>query len=187
MSKSNSVQGNNVVEELVERHHKELLLIARKYLVPSRMTHHADDAVQNAYLHIMLADEKTRYNPEKGTLIAWAGKIVKNACRDILRTESRKGCFSLKQVCLSDYLASGDSDLPAESKGNPLDRMCAEERRSMVRETVKELPEGGRDVIGQVYFYQRSYKETSEALNLDLGTVKSRMHIAKGKLKTLLK
>ena len=47
---------------------------------------------------------------------------------------------------------------------------------------MEQLPAPLRDVIHLVYFQELKYREAAEALNIPVGTVKSRMHAAVAKL-----
>jgi RNA polymerase sigma-70 factor (ECF subfamily) len=54
-----------------------------------------------------------------------------------------------------------------------------------LHQTVQQLPATLREVIHLVYFQELKYREAAEALNIPVGTVKSRMHAAVAKLNDL--
>jgi len=55
------------------------------------------------------------------------------------------------------------------------------------KEAYYSLPEPYREVLYLFYVEKMTYREISEALGVSMGTVKSRLNRAKGKLKRLLK
>jgi RNA polymerase sigma-70 factor (ECF subfamily) len=52
------------------------------------------------------------------------------------------------------------------------------EARASIRAAVASLPEEWRSIVILAYYQGLTLKETAEALNLPLGTVKSRLHRA---------
>ena len=46
-----------------------------------------------------------------------------------------------------------------------------------------ELPEAQRAVVEQIYIHDRTHEEAAEILNIPLGTLKSRLRLAVGKLR----
>ena len=64
----------------------------------------------------------------------------------------------------------------------PTAQLAADERKEWIGRAIGELPEVLRDVIQLVYFQDLKYREAAEALNIPVGTVKSRMHAAVARL-----
>jgi RNA polymerase sigma-70 factor (ECF subfamily) len=60
--------------------------------------------------------------------------------------------------------------------------MQSEERREWVRESIAKLPEGLRQTLILAYYQDLKYREIAEILKIPVGTVKSRLHAAVGKL-----
>ena len=69
---------------------------------------------------------------------------------------------------------------------NPEQNMVAAEGLNAILETVKELPEEYRTVITLRDIQGFAYSEIAEITDCSLGTVKSRISRARGKLKELL-
>jgi RNA polymerase sigma-70 factor (ECF subfamily) len=56
-----------------------------------------------------------------------------------------------------------------------------------MRAAVDMLPDLYREVLILAYYHEMKYQDIGEVLGLPLGTVKSRMHAAMGKLAEILK
>ena len=65
---------------------------------------------------------------------------------------------------------------------NGQDFVVDETAEQWLHDAVDELPEPLQNVIRLVYFQELKYREAAEALNIPVGTVKSRMHAAVAKL-----
>jgi RNA polymerase sigma-70 factor (ECF subfamily) len=73
-------------------------------------------------------------------------------------------------------------DLLVSQEASPTAELTAVERREWIGQAVANLPQPLRDVVNLVYFQDLKYREAAEALNIPVGTVKSRMHAAVAKL-----
>ena len=137
----------------------------------------ADDVMQEAFLQVHLSadrfDVSRRFKP-------WLFTIAANKARDALRNLSRK-----KAAALDAQIGGGDEDatyvdlLQADIE-LPIEKLQNQELRQTVQETVMEMPEHLREVLILSYFHQMPYKDIAEALDVPLGTVKSRLHAAVG-------
>jgi len=61
-----------------------------------------------------------------------------------------------------------------------------DDRDAHVRAAVSQLPEEQREMLRAAFFLGQSHSEIAEATGLPLGTVKSRIRLAFGKLKKVL-
>jgi RNA polymerase sigma-70 factor (ECF subfamily) len=75
---------------------------------------------------------------------------------------------------LADLLVSRDQ--------SPQDALSQEEQKQALRMAVEELPELYREVLLLAYYQEMKYKDIAEVLRVPVGTVKSRLHAAVGKL-----
>jgi RNA polymerase sigma-70 factor (ECF subfamily) len=102
----------------------------------------------------------------------------------MLRKLGRHPTVSLDQRATT----SGDADpsalvdLLVSDVPGPLADLQADERKAWVRESVARLPETLRQTLIMAYFQDLKYREIAEALNIPVGTVKSRLHAALAKL-----
>ena len=72
--------------------------------------------------------------------------------------------------------ASIDSLSVPEKREGPAEAASKKESGERLRQAVDALPEGTRDVVLLRFFAEASLKEVSAALDIPLGTVKSRLH-----------
>lgn len=154
-------------EELVRRYqgiaHRTALLIAGAA--------RADDAAQAAFVKAYRAlsrfDRSRPFRP-------WLLRIVVNEARNLRRAEARRAAIELR--------AGGAS----ESVPGPEDEAAARERRETLLAAVNALDEADREVIGMRYFLELGEAETAAALGVAVGTVKSRLSRALGRLRAVM-
>jgi RNA polymerase sigma-70 factor, ECF subfamily len=164
-------------ELLVRRHSPELY----RFLV--RLTGSAaaaEDLVQETFLQVHLSSESfdctRRFKP-------WVFTIAANKGRDLLRKWGRRPEVPLDAFvsseedegqCFRDFLADV-SELPEEA-------MERGEEEEFIRTLMMQLPDHLREVLVLGYYHRFAYKEIADILNVPLGTVKSRLHTAVGRL-----
>jgi RNA polymerase sigma-70 factor, ECF subfamily len=66
------------------------------------------------------------------------------------------------------------------------DEVIAADAASAVREAVRLLPDGQRQVVELAYFQGLSYREVATAAGIPEGTAKSRIRLALAKLESVL-
>lgn len=166
--------------ELVARYAGELLRFLTRYLngrVP------AEDVLQNTLLQV---HRKCTLFHDGSSVRAWLYGIATHQAIDALRRSRRSVRV---RACLDPCRGADDDDgggligCLAEEEPEPLDRLQAEERRQWVRDNVAALPERSRAVLCLAYYQGLKYQEIADALQVPLGTVKSRMHIAIARLR----
>ncbi len=95
----------------------------------------------------------------------------------------------LATVSIDESIGGEDSDLtwqfPAETR-DPGENMERKERLATVREYVSTLKEAYRNLIELRYFKELSYEEIAVQLAIPIGTVKARLHRAKGMLQQMM-
>jgi len=119
----------------------------------------ADDMVQNCYLRALRGWEKF---DRRGSRQAWLFGIAKRTCADWFRTERRNSA----KVGLANF-----DDL----EGGLHERTDAE-RIETVWAAVKELDVEQVEVIQLRFAAGLSYSEIAGALDIPVGTVRSRLH-----------
>jgi RNA polymerase sigma-70 factor (ECF subfamily) len=166
-------------EELVHRYERELFGYLRHYLGDAEM---AEDAFQATFLQVHLKCGQF----EQGRKVRpWLYTVATNQAIDAQRRNRRHRMVSLSRRaqgngqdeesgCLEDVLGSQESD--------PLARAESSELHGQVRRSVDQLPEPLREVLLLVYYQGLKYREAAQVLDIPVGTVKSRLHAAIGKL-----
>ena len=163
--------------QLVYRYERELFSYLRRYLGNAEM---AEDVFQTAFLQVHLKcesfEEGRRFRP-------WLYAIATNAAIDARRRNKRHQNVSLDTPRMQDSEDVGRLvNLLESSDANPADVAIGAERSRLVRQALEQLPEYMNVVVQLVYFQGMKYREAADALDLPVGTVKSRMHAAISKL-----
>jgi RNA polymerase sigma-70 factor (ECF subfamily) len=137
----------------------------------------AADATQEAFL----AAFRHLNQFKGGSFKSWLLRIVTNCCYDALRARRRREATSL-DVLVDD----AGFDLPDAT--NPLPEVSAlsAELFRCVEEGLKTLPIDQRAVLLLYDVHGLSYDEVASVLNASLGTVKSRLSRARGRLRDYL-
>jgi RNA polymerase sigma-70 factor (ECF subfamily) len=163
--------------ELVHRYERELYSYLRRYLGDAEM---AEDAFQATFLQVHLKCDQ--YEPGRAVR-PWLYTIATNQAIDAQRRSRRHRMVSLDRAGPKDSEDVGKLlDLLVSKEPTPTAQLSAAERAEWLHRAVEQLPAGLREVIHLVYFQELKYREAAEALNIPVGTVKSRMHAAVAKL-----
>ncbi len=169
---------------LVERYQGRAYGLALRIL---RNEEQAKDAVQDAFLKVYRSLD--RFEGRAG-FYTWLYRIVMNQCLDHKRRDK-----SDREVEWNDESAAGVLDA-SESAASPAGRDADREapdvaiERSEIRQAVARaidaLPEDARRTIQLREIDGLSYKEIAEAMGIPKGTVMSRLHYARQRLRELL-
>ena len=130
----------------------------------------AEDAVQEAFisaLHRMACLRDLEAFP------AWLRQIVRTECMRTLRAR--------KELPLEETAAETPDDKPSARE-----EMERQEMARMLHEAVASLPDLEREPVEMFYFEERSIGDISDALGAPRGTVKRRLHDARGRLRKML-
>jgi RNA polymerase sigma-70 factor (ECF subfamily) len=160
--------------QLVHRYERELFSYLRRYLGDAEM---AEDAFQAAFLQIHLKCEQ--FEPGR-KFRPWLYTIATNQAIDAQRRNKRHRMVSLDRVSHGD---SGEevgklANLLESSELNPVAELSLSEQRNWIQESIGQLPESMQSVVHLVYYQGLKYREAAEALDVPVGTVKSRLHSA---------
>jgi len=138
----------------------------------------AEEIVQEVFMKLWT--RAPEFNARKGNPFSWAMAMTRNRCIDRIRSYSRRNQLSdtFKEDIASFSLSSQSAD--------GLDKAWISERRELVREAVKTLPEDQRLTLELAYFKGLTQKEIAQQLSQPLGTVKARARRALIKLRELL-
>jgi RNA polymerase sigma-70 factor (ECF subfamily) len=163
---------------LVHRYERELYSYLRRYLNDAEM---AEDVFQATFLQIHLKcdqfEQGRKFRP-------WLYTVATNQAIDAKRRNKRHQAVSLDRHASSENHDDLGAlvNLLAGSEQSPEDRFDADERRDWIRREVEALPELLRSSVVLVYYQGLKYREAAEALEVPVGTVKSRLHSALLKL-----
>lgn len=161
---------------LVIRHQNAAYSLAFRFL---RTREAAEDVTQEAFVRAWRAIDTFRGERFR----SWLLRIVANAARDELRRRKRRPQRSLDETWDDSDMASID---PVEPGLGPQERAEQAELRGVLERALAELPEEWRMVVLLSDVHGMSYEEIAEAVDAPLGTVKSRLSRARGRLRQLL-
>lgn len=108
------------------------------------------------------------YEPSKGNVLCWLLNLTRSRALDRRRRMGVRAPLSGSQV----------ADLAAAllaPEASPEEASVAAERASRVRAAAAALPRGQREAIAAAFFAGMSHTEIAEALDVPLGTIKSRI------------
>jgi RNA polymerase sigma-70 factor (ECF subfamily) len=132
----------------------------------------AEDLMQEVMLTIWRRAEQ--FDPRKAALSTWIFTIARNKRIDAIRRERRPDFDAEDPLIEPDSAPRGDRALEA-----------AQLSRAMM-EAVRTLPEEQSSLLRIFYFEDKTHSTIAEELGLPLGTVKSRLRLALGKLRTIM-
>ena len=134
----------------------------------------AEDLTQEVMLSIWRRAHQ--FDRSRAALSTWVYTIARNRRIDALRRERRPD-FDPEDPALV-----GDNELAPRG-----DRFAeAEQARREVMHAVEQLPAEQAQLLRIFYFEEKPHSVIAEELGLPLGTVKSRLRLALGKLRVLL-
>jgi RNA polymerase sigma-70 factor (ECF subfamily) len=135
----------------------------------------AEDMAQETFIRAFRA--LPRFEVREGASFeAWLYRIAVNACRSRMR---RKWYQVLPWP-------SPAPDVVAEPEAQPDRQVIKDERRNEVLEAIDSLGEKHRLVVILRYYAGLSNEEIAQTLSIPSGTVRSRLHTARQRLKAVL-
>jgi len=173
-------EDRDLFSQLVRRYERELYSYLRRYLADAEL---AEDAFQATFLQVHL---KRGFFEEGRKFRPWLYTIATNQAIDAQRRNRRHRMVSLDRQSGGEGDELGKlMDLLISSDQSPLAQADEHERRSWIQDAVEQLPEPLRVAVQLVYYQGLKYREAADALEIPVGTVKSRMHAALLKLTEL--
>ena len=166
------------LEELIRREQKNVFATF-SYL--SKKRENVADLTQEALLKLA-RNIHTLKNPKN--FKSWLNQIISNLFYDELRKKQRRP----DTISIDDENEENPikAQLP-DKKCKPHEKCLSTELEEIIKNAIRELPEQFRIAIILRELQGLSYEEIAEATNSSVGTVKSRIARARGKLQTGLK
>jgi len=130
----------------------------------------AEDLAQEVMLTVW---RKANYfDPARASAATWIFTIARNLRIDLKRREQKP--------------ALTENDLDYFDEPDPGEKTLTLEREQRVRAALAELPGEQAEVIRLSFFEDRPHAEIASALDIPLGTVKSRIRLAMNRLRALV-
>ncbi|WP_370945099.1 RNA polymerase sigma factor [Amycolatopsis sp. cg5] len=134
----------------------------------------AHDLVAETFL--VALRRRTSYQPELGTARSWLYGIATNLLRQHLRTE-------LRGLAATARLANASETVIAGHDGRVSEQVDAQVKASQLAGALGDLNPADRDVLLLVSWAGLEPSEVAEALGLPPGTVRSRLHRIRRRLR----
>jgi len=137
----------------------------------------AQDLTQECFVAVYKNVGKFR---EESSLSTWIFTIAVNLCKNKLKSAEHKKherTLSLIEKALD----------VKDDRGNPATFMEKKEFEARIQSELEKLPEDMKEVVILRDIEQLSYEEIAEILNIEQGTLKSRLHRARLQLRHALK
>ena len=169
---------SNIIQLLEQRNQKGLSLLYDRYGptlfgIIVRITGNkglAEEILQQTFLSIW--NNFGSYNSERGSLYTWMATVARNKALDEVRLKRHKFGQDIEQ-------------LNTQHLSNEVTTMNTDKMDTSILMSI--LTEKNREVLDMVYLKGYSQADTAKALDIPLGTVKSRIRLAIGSLREFLK
>lgn len=162
----------NAIEMLVRQHETAVFRLALSIVGD---TAEANEITQETFISALRA--LASYREEK-SFKAWLYTIALNHSRSHLR--KRKSLARLSNILKSVL------HIESQKQVLPEDAIVQNESEAMLWNTLNQLDERFRTVVVLRYFHELSIAEISEILSVNEGTIHSRLHSAREKLRDAL-
>jgi RNA polymerase sigma-70 factor, ECF subfamily len=160
---------------LVERHHRAVWALAVRMLAGSPLGHRAEDVVQETFVRVHRA--LPGFDPAgPARLSTWILTIASRLVLNELRTAPR--ARASLPIDHAVELAGGD---------DPARLAEARQRAAVVAREVAALPDAARAVVVLREYHDLDYEEIARVLDVEIGTVKSRLSRARAQLRQRLR
>lgn len=156
---------------IMQRYERQLVVFFLRQL---RDEDGARDLVMDTFLRVYKA--AYRYEPR-----AKFSTYIYQIARNLVINESRK-----REIRKTDSLDEMNDDSSIHLAGNilnPEQAFARDEQTRLVHRALDELPEDQRTILILVEYQDLSYEKVAQIMECSIGTVKSRMHRARQKVR----
>lgn len=153
----------------------------RIYALALRMCGNPEDAAEAAQEAFLAAWQGLPFFRGEASFSTWLYRLASNSCVDLLRREGRH------RQAAGPSLDDEESSLSVpDSTPGPQEAAERQELRRQIQEGLNTLSPEHRQVLILREMHQLSYEEIAQTLELDLGTVKSRISRGRRQLRNFL-
>lgn len=162
-------------ETIFRRHHRRIWAYLARNGGPDRADEIAGDVFVSAFA------QRARYDPTRGTVVAWLYGIATNLNRSRFRQAAR-ATKALARVAGQRAVQDGPATSAVDDVVAALDH---ESELGRVQAALAALPERDRELITLIAWERLSYAEVASVLDLEIGTVRSRLSRVRRRLREL--
>lgn len=130
----------------------------------------AEDIAQDTMLKIWRKAQL--FDPKKAKASTWIFTIARNLQIDAIRKQKRHDRFN-NEIQSEIY------------ESDTAEKMISEQSASQVKEVIKQLPAEQLQVLKLSFYEDLSHSQIAQSLSIPIGTVKSRLRLALGRLKSI--
>jgi RNA polymerase sigma factor (sigma-70 family) len=130
----------------------------------------AEEAVQEAMLNVWR--RAGTFDPTKASASTWIFTIARNARIDLLRKTIRPA------------IDPNDPAFVPDAPKAAIETVSAEQEAKRIREQIASLPAEQQEVLRLAFFEDLAHAEIAKRLDIPLGTVKSRIRLAVGRIRS---
>jgi RNA polymerase sigma-70 factor (ECF subfamily) len=160
-----AAQGDsNAFGELVRLHERTVYNLCLRFM---RDPHAAEDMAQDAFLK---AFRRIRTFRGRSAFSTWLYRLTVNTCLDELAKRKRRRAYTLEEAPIP-------AEMPAPERS---------ETAAIIRACVAKLPERDAMLITLYYLEEESYERIAAKLELPMGTLKTWLHRARKRLRTIV-
>jgi RNA polymerase sigma-70 factor, ECF subfamily len=150
----------------------------------------AEEVTQDTFLKVHQGISGFR---KEASFSSWIFRIAHNLCVDVVRTKQRR--TGVKVVSFDPQSTQNEEDSldPALSLSqiadplpSPAQKVDLEEQQLVIERTLQELPESQRTVVVLHDIEGFQYQEIADIVGTSVGTVRSRLHYGRLKMRELL-
>ena len=153
----------------------------RVFALTSRMCRNPEDAAEAAQEAFLAAWQGLPFFRGDASFSTWLYRLASNACVDLLRREGRHQAAAGPSLNDEEL----NLDVPDRAPG-PQEAAERRELKEQIEAGLQALSPDHRQVLVLRELHQLSYDEIAETLELDLGTVKSRINRGRKQLRNFL-
>ena len=135
----------------------------------------ADELAQEVMIKIWVA--AARYDVARADPNAWVFTLARNCRIDMFRRNRRHW---------NELKAENVYDRVIDENPGPMEQAHSDHIGKSIRSKISRLPREQSDLLAIIYLEGKSHREASEALQVPLGTVKSRIGLALNKLAVMI-
>ena len=157
---------------LVERYKKPA------YFYALRMVGNPDDAYDLSQEAFIKAYRSLKRFDEQHSFKNWLFTILSNLCKNALRSASVRKKYIASDEALVETAVSSDADPEAS--------LISKETKKIIWDALAKLDNDAKEIIILKHFQDLSYQEIAEVLEIPLGSVMSRLHYARQKLRKIV-
>ncbi|MDP9341551.1 MAG: sigma-70 family RNA polymerase sigma factor [Actinomycetota bacterium] len=148
----------------------------------------AEDVMSTTFMHAWRRRSEVRF--DGASVLPWLYGIAANLVRNLRRRADRDRSLVERVSGVEPGAADAASASASASSADPADdvagRLDAERRMAEVLERLRALSEDDQDIFSLCVWQGLSYQETSVALGVPVGTVRSRLSRARERLRRSL-